>query len=85
MIYFISFFLHGERKYVTQKWIIDDYYFLRIVSTGGKTLNIEIRNTSQKGELRAMTLCPFFLVLFIQNTYLLFIVEWRSHMYYLEH
>ena len=69
IFYFI--FPYGEGKYVTQIWIIDDYYFLRIVSTGGKKLTIEIRNTFQKRELGAMTLCLF--LSFIYTEYILLV------------
>ena len=68
IFYFI--FPYGEGKYVTQKWIIDDYYFLRIVSTGGKKLTIEIRNRFQR-ELGAMILC--FFLSFICTEYILLV------------
>ena len=64
----------GEGESVTQKWIIDDYYFIYIVAKGGKRLSIEKRNIKE-----AMTYCPLlFLVFHMRNLYFLFILEMEN-------
>lgn len=71
VFWFICF---GEGESVTQKQIIDEYYFLYIVATGRERLPIEKRNIKE-----AMTYCPLlFLVFHVRNLYFLFILEMEN-------